>query len=116
MGWGSTRGAIEEAVDRARAEGIAVSSLHLRFLSPFEPELKSIFSKFRKVVTAEINYSDPIDDEFLATEHRRFAQLAWVLRARTLVDIGCFSNVHGQPMRPNSILNAIRSISQPQNA
>src|SRR3990170_3336545 len=37
VGWGSTLGAIEEAVDRARAEGLSVSSLHLRFLSPLEP-------------------------------------------------------------------------------
>lgn len=116
VGWGSTRGAIEEAVDRARAEGIAVSSLHLRFMSPFEPELKQIFSRFKNVVTAEINYSDAVDDEFVPAEHRRYAQLAWVLRARTLVDIGCFSNVHGQPMRPKSILDAIRTITQPQNA
>lgn len=116
VGWGSTRGAIEEAVDRARAEGIAVSSVHLRFMSPFEPGLKTLFGQFKKVITAEINYSDAVDDEFVAPEHRRYAQLAWVLRARTLVDIGCFSNVHGQPMRPNSIVKAIRSITQPLNA
>jgi len=29
VGWGSTKGVIEEAVDRARADGYAVSSLHL---------------------------------------------------------------------------------------
>ena len=40
VGWGSTLGAIEEAVDRLRAEGLRVSSLHLRFLSPLEPGLK----------------------------------------------------------------------------
>ncbi len=44
VGWGSTLGAIEEAVDRARAEGHKVSSLHLRFLSPMEPGLKEIFA------------------------------------------------------------------------
>ncbi|MEZ4653305.1 MAG: 2-oxoacid:acceptor oxidoreductase family protein [Candidatus Eisenbacteria bacterium] len=33
VGWGSTLGAIEEAVDRLRAEGFRVSSVHLRFLS-----------------------------------------------------------------------------------
>ena len=58
VGWGSTKGAIEEAVDRARAEGLKVSSLHLRFLSPLEPGLKEIFSAFKKVMTVEINYSD----------------------------------------------------------
>ena len=29
VGWGSTKGAIEEAVDRAHAEGLKVSSVHL---------------------------------------------------------------------------------------
>ena len=39
VGWGSTRGAIEEAVDMAREEGLAVSSLHIQFLSPLPPGL-----------------------------------------------------------------------------
>ena len=62
VGWGSTLGAIEEAVDRLRSEGLRVSSLHLRFLSPFEPGLKEIFSRFRKVLTVEVNYSDDPGD------------------------------------------------------
>ena len=44
VGWGSTRGAIEEAVARVRREGYRVGSLCLRFLSPLEPGLKEIFS------------------------------------------------------------------------
>ena len=31
IGWGSTKGAIEEAVERLREDGYAVSSLHLHF-------------------------------------------------------------------------------------
>ena len=58
VGWGSTLGAIDEAVERAQTEGYSVSSLHLRFLSPLEPGLKEIFSRFEKVMTIEINYSD----------------------------------------------------------
>jgi 2-oxoglutarate ferredoxin oxidoreductase subunit alpha len=65
VGWGSTKGAIEEAVDRARAEGLSVSSLHLTFLSPLEPGLKEIFSRFTKVITVEINYSDDPRDPFI---------------------------------------------------
>jgi 2-oxoglutarate ferredoxin oxidoreductase subunit alpha len=61
VGWGSTRGAIEEAVQRARAEGYRVSSVHLRFLNPLPPGLKEILSRFRQVVCVEINYSDPSD-------------------------------------------------------
>ena len=34
IGWGSTKGTIQEAVQRLRDEGKKVSSLHLRFLQP----------------------------------------------------------------------------------
>ncbi|TNE63141.1 MAG: 2-oxoacid:acceptor oxidoreductase subunit alpha [Bacteroidetes bacterium] len=109
IGWGSTRGAIEEAVASAREEGAKVSSLHLRFVSPFEPGLKEIFSQFKQVVAVEINYSDDPDDPMITPENRRYSQLAWVLRAQTLVDIDSFSNVHGQPLRPGHIFNMIKS-------
>lgn len=108
VGWGSTKGAIEEAVDRARSEGIRVSSLHLRFLSPLEPGLKDIFSRFAKVCTVEINYSDEPGDPFITDENRRRGQLSWVLRATTLVDVDCWTRVPGEPLRPGSILDAIR--------
>ena len=35
VGWGSNRGAIEEAVARVRADGHAVSSMHLQFLQQY---------------------------------------------------------------------------------
>lgn len=108
VGWGSTKGAIEEAVDRARAEGIRVSATHLRFLSPLEPGLKEIFARFKKVCTVEINYSDEPGDPYITDQNRRRGQLAWVLRATTLVDIDCWTRVPGEPLRPGSILNAIR--------
>jgi 2-oxoglutarate ferredoxin oxidoreductase subunit alpha len=108
VGWGSTKGAIEEAVDRARAAGLAVSALHLRFLSPLEPGLKKIFGRFRKVMTVEINYSDEIGDPHISEENRRRGQLAFLLRASTLVDVDCWTRVPGEPLRPGSILGAIR--------
>ncbi len=103
VGWGSTIGAIEEAVELARAEGKRVSSVHLRFLSPLEPGLKDIFSKFRKVKTIELNYSDAPDAPLSGTENRRYAQLAYVLRAHTLMDIDCWSKVPGHPLSPATI-------------
>jgi 2-oxoglutarate ferredoxin oxidoreductase subunit alpha len=109
VGWGSTKGAIEEAVQRAHDEGLAVSSLHLRFLSPLEPGLTEIFSRFRKVMTVEINYSDEPDDPFITAENRRRGQLAWLLRATTLVDVDCWTRVLGEPMRPGAILGAIKA-------
>jgi 2-oxoglutarate/2-oxoacid ferredoxin oxidoreductase subunit alpha len=108
VGWGSTRGAIEEAVDRARAEGLSVSSLHLTFLCPLEPGLKAIFNRFRKVVTVEINYSDDPNDPCITTENRRRGQLAWVLRAQTLVDVDCWTRIFGEPLRPGAILRGIK--------
>jgi len=107
VGWGSTEGAIHEAVDRARAQGLAVSSLHLRFLSPLEPGLKGIFQRFGKVMTVEINYSDEPDDPFITEENRRRGQLAWLLRATTLVDVDCWTRVPGEPLQPKMIHQAI---------
>ena len=107
VGWGSTIGAIEEAVDQARAAGKKVSSVHLRFLSPLEPGLKKIFSGFKKVKTIELNYSDAPDAPLSGTENRRYAQLAYVLRAHTLMDIDCWSKVPGHPLSPATICRVI---------
>jgi 2-oxoglutarate ferredoxin oxidoreductase subunit alpha len=109
VGWGSTLGAIEEAVDRAREEGLVVSSLHLRFLSPLEPGLKKIFSRFKRVITVEINYSDEPGDPYITEESRRRGQLAWLLRAHTLADVGCWTRVPGEPLRPTDIHTAIHA-------
>jgi 2-oxoglutarate ferredoxin oxidoreductase subunit alpha len=103
VGWGSTLGAIEEAVGLLRDEGHRVSSLHLRFLSPLEPGLEEIFSHFDQVMTVEMNYSDAP-----GTEHRRTGQLAQVLRERTLRDVGCWSMVHGQPIPPHAIVQELK--------
>jgi 2-oxoglutarate ferredoxin oxidoreductase subunit alpha len=110
VGWGSTKGAIEEAVDRARAQGLPVSSLHLRFLSPLEPGLRDILGRFRRVATVEINYSDTLGDPYITPENRRMGQLAWLLRASTLVDVDCWTRVPGEPLRPAAILDAIRGL------
>jgi 2-oxoglutarate ferredoxin oxidoreductase subunit alpha len=95
-------------VDRARKEGLKVSALHLRFLSPLEPGLKDIFKKFKKVMTVEINYSDEANDPYITEENRRRGQLSILLRNATLVDVDCWGRVPGEPLRPMSILEAIR--------
>jgi 2-oxoglutarate ferredoxin oxidoreductase subunit alpha len=109
VGWGSTKGAIEEAVERARAENRSVSSLHLTFLSPLPPGLKRIFRRFRKVMTVEGNYSDHPQAPFITPENRRRGQLSWLLRAQTLVDVDCWTKVIGEPLRPGAILDVIRA-------
>ncbi len=106
--WGSTLGAAREAIDRVRRDGGNVSHVHLRFLSPLEPGLKSIFQRFQRVMTVEINYSDDPSDPFIDGETRRYAQLARLLRERTLIDVDCWSRVPGSPLPPGAIEAAIR--------
>jgi 2-oxoglutarate ferredoxin oxidoreductase subunit alpha len=72
VGWGSTQGPIKEAVDRARAAGDSVSSLHIKHLNPLPPGLENIFSGFNHVLVVEMN------DEGLYG----FGQLGALLRAR----------------------------------
>jgi 2-oxoglutarate ferredoxin oxidoreductase subunit alpha len=107
VGWGSTQGAIEEAVGALRAEGHKVSSLHLRFLQPLPGGLKAILQRFRKVMTVEGNWSDRPEDEIIDEDNRRYSALALLLRARTLVDVDCWSEVRGQPIRPGTIRGAL---------
>jgi 2-oxoglutarate ferredoxin oxidoreductase subunit alpha len=108
VGWGSTKGAIEEAVYRARRDGLSVSSLHLKFLQPMASGIKEILEKFKKIICVEINYSDSFEDELITEDNRRYSSLAWLLRARYLIDVDCWSNVHGQPIKPGAIEAMIR--------
>jgi 2-oxoglutarate ferredoxin oxidoreductase subunit alpha len=108
VGWGSTKGAIEEAVGRARHDGLSVSSLHLKFLQPMASGIREIMERFDKVMTVEMNYSDSPDDELINEDNRRYGNLAWLLRARYLIDVDCWTNVHGQPIQPGAIERKIR--------
>lgn len=103
VGWGSTQGAIEEAVADLRAEGREVSSLHLRFLQPLPGGLRQIMRRFGQVMTIEGNWSDRPQDALVDEDNRRYSALALLLRARTLVDVDCYSEVKGQPIKPGTI-------------
>ncbi len=107
IGWGSTKGAIEEAVENLRAEGRKVSSLHLTFLQPLPPGIKEIMQKFKKVITIEGNWSDDPKDEIIDEDNRRYSALAMLLRSRYLVDVDCWTEVRGQPIKPNTIQRVI---------
>lgn len=72
VGWGSTQGPIKESVDRARAAGDSVSSIHIKHLNPLPPGLENIFSGFNHVLVVEMN------DEGLYG----FGQLGGLLRSR----------------------------------
>jgi 2-oxoglutarate ferredoxin oxidoreductase subunit alpha len=108
IGWGSNKGAIEEAVASMRAEGCKVSSMHLRFLQPLPPGIKEIMQRFKKVMTIESNWSDRPEDEIIDETNRRYSALAMLLRARYLIDVDCWSEVKGQPIKPSTISRVIR--------
>jgi 2-oxoglutarate ferredoxin oxidoreductase subunit alpha len=110
VGWGSTQGVIEEAVQRLRDEGLKVSALQMRFIQPMPSGIKDIFRRFRKVMTVEGTWADrPAEDEIIDEENRRYAPLAMMLRARTLVDVDCWSEARGQPIKPGNVVNALRA-------
>ena len=103
IGWGSTKGAIEEAVESLQREGRKVSSMHLRFLQPLPPGIKEAMQGFKQVMTIEGNWSDRPEDQLIDETNRRYSALATLLRARYLVDVDCWSEVRGQPIKPATI-------------
>lgn len=99
VGWGSTRGPIREAVDRARAEGESVSAMHIRYLNPLPPGLEEIFEGFHHIFVVELN------DEGLYG----YGQLAAMLRARYCNDkIRGINKTDGLPFKVREILDQMR--------
>ncbi len=84
VGWGSTRGAIEAAVDRAVAAGHRVGSAHLRFVRPLPSDLGEVMSRFKHVLVPELNDG----------------QLVRILRDRYLLPIHAYNKVMGLPFGP----------------
>ena len=107
IGWGSTRGAIEEAVTALRKDGHRVSSLHLKFLQPMASGIDEVMRRFDKVMTIENNWNDPESDPLINSDNRRFSQLAQLLRSRWLVDVDCWGKARGQPLKPTAIKEAV---------
>ena len=107
VGWGSTKGTIEEAVDRLRRDGRRVASVNLRFLQPMASGIGQMLGRFDKVMTIESSWCDSPDEELVDGDNRRFSALAMLLRARFLADVECWSEVRGQPIKPRTIARVI---------
>ena len=108
VGWGSTQGAIEEAVERLRGEGLKVSSMHLRFIQPMPSGIREILKRFKLVMSIEGNWSDSFGNELIDEDNRRYSALAMMLRSRFLVDVDCWSEARGQPIKPSSVCEVAR--------
>jgi 2-oxoglutarate ferredoxin oxidoreductase subunit alpha len=94
VGWGGTHGSIVSAVQRARADGVSVSSTHLRYLNPFPLNLGDILSRFEKILVPELN----------------LGQLGLLLRGRYLVDAEGLNRVTGRPFKIHEIEEKIREL------
>jgi 2-oxoglutarate ferredoxin oxidoreductase subunit alpha len=81
VGWGGTFGAITSAVEAARLDGKAVSSIQLRHLNPFPTNLEPILRRFNKILVPELNQG----------------QLVRLLRAEFLVPAIGMNKTRGQP-------------------
>ena len=107
VGWGSTRGAIEEAVGKLQDEGKSVSSLHLTFIQPMPPGIKEILNSFDRVLTIENNWCDSTEDEIIDDDNRRYSALAMMLRSRYLVDVDCWCECKGTSLKPGRVREVI---------
>ncbi|RVU04519.1 2-oxoacid:acceptor oxidoreductase subunit alpha [Novosphingobium umbonatum] len=81
VGWGSTYGAIHQAVRRARAKGLDVSHIHVRHIWPMPANLGDLLKGYDKVIVPEMNTG----------------QFKTVLRDQYLVDAKPLNKVSGQP-------------------
>jgi 2-oxoglutarate/2-oxoacid ferredoxin oxidoreductase subunit alpha len=96
IGWGSTEGAIQEAVDRARARGYKVASLHPRILSPLPDDaILDFIHSVKTLIVPECNYS---------------GQLAQLLGAQYGVQPIRVNKYGGIPFTAGDILRAIEEV------
>ena len=94
VGWGSTRGAIRGAIRQLAPEGIVPAHVHLRHLHPFPRNLEAIMKRYETVLVPELN----------------LGQLAFLLRARYLVNARTLSKVQGKPFKSSEIADAVRAV------
>jgi 2-oxoglutarate/2-oxoacid ferredoxin oxidoreductase subunit alpha len=83
VSWGSTFGAITQAVNGQRAKGRKIGHLHLRHLNPLPANVGDILKRYKKVLVPELN----------------MGQLLWVLRAKFLVNAVGLNKIQGRPFK-----------------
>jgi 2-oxoglutarate/2-oxoacid ferredoxin oxidoreductase subunit alpha len=93
--WGSTKGAILDAMERLKAEGVSVNLLQVKLLSPFPTaEVEAFLKKAKTKVCIEMNYT---------------GQLAELVRARTGIAFdGLVLKYNGRPMTEDEVVRAVQ--------
>jgi 2-oxoglutarate ferredoxin oxidoreductase subunit alpha len=99
VSWGSTKGAILDAMDWLKEDGIKVNFLQIRLIHPFPTEyVKKVLAKSKKIVGVEMNYS---------------GQLVGILRERTCIPVEqLVVKYNGRPMSSEEVYDAIKMIAQ----
>lgn len=94
VSWGSTKGAILDAMDVLKAKGITANFLQVKLLSPFPTQhVEAFLKKAKTTVCIEMNYS---------------GQLAELVRARTGHAFhGLVLKYNGRPMTEDEIVRAV---------
>jgi 2-oxoglutarate/2-oxoacid ferredoxin oxidoreductase subunit alpha len=91
VSWGSTYGAIYQAVKRSRAKGLDVSHVHIRHLCPFPRNLGELLTGYDQILVPELNAG----------------QLVKLLRSEFLVPAEGYNKVAGRPFTIAEIEGAI---------
>ena len=94
VGWGSTYGAIHQAVRRARDEGLDVSHIHVRYMWPLPANLGELLSQYDQILVPEMNTG----------------QFVEVIRSHFLIDAKRLNKVSGQPFKIREIETEIKSL------
>jgi 2-oxoglutarate/2-oxoacid ferredoxin oxidoreductase subunit alpha len=73
VGWGGSRGYLITAVRELQAEGYKVSLANFNYIFPLPANVEEVFSKFKKIVVAELNLGQFAD--YLRMKHSKFEYL-----------------------------------------
>ena len=92
VGWGSTFGAISQAVGRANTAGLDVAHIHIRHIWPLPSNLGDLLHSYEKILVPEMNNG----------------QLVTVLRAEYLVPAQGLNQISGLPFKVSDLEAAIR--------
>lgn len=94
VGWGSTYGSIESAVNHLLADGYEVAHAHIRYLKPFPKNLGEILFSYDKVLVPEINNG----------------QLVKVLRDKYMIPAIPYNKIKGTPITSGELIEAIMEL------
>jgi len=89
VGWGSTKGAIQYAVDELRAAGKKVSHAHFHYIMPLPSNTDKIFAKFKKIIVCELNsgqfiyYLRMLHPEYRYSQYNKVQGLPFVVNELT---------------------------------